>query len=48
MTFDGGKGKKISDNGKILEIWKKQPDGSWKCSVDTYSSDLPAPPPPAK
>ena len=48
MTFDGGKGKKISDNGKILEIWEKQPDGRWKCSVDTYSSDLPAPPPPAK
>ncbi len=36
-------GAPISDNGKILEIWKKQPDGQWKCIVDTYSSDLPVP-----
>jgi uncharacterized protein (TIGR02246 family) len=36
-------GPPINDNGKILEIWKKQPDGKWKCIVDTYSSDLPIP-----
>ena len=42
-------GPAIEDKGKILEIWKKQADGKWKCIVDTYNSDvpLPAPPPPA-
>lgn len=39
------KGKKISDTGKVLEIWKKQADGGWRCIVDTWNSDLPAAPP---
>ena len=29
------------DKGKLVEIWKKQADGKWKCIVDTYNSDLP-------
>jgi ketosteroid isomerase-like protein len=45
MKASDGKGKPITDKGKILEIWKKQADGSWKCIVDTWNSDLPAPPP---
>jgi ketosteroid isomerase-like protein len=40
-------GKPISDKGKILEIWKKQADGKWKCIVDTWNSDLPVPAPPS-
>jgi uncharacterized protein (TIGR02246 family) len=44
LTFNGPKGKPITDTGKILEIWKKQPDGNWKCAIDTWSSDLPAAP----
>jgi ketosteroid isomerase-like protein len=35
-------GPAIRDNGKLVEIWKKQADGQWKCIVDTYNSDLPA------
>jgi ketosteroid isomerase-like protein len=41
----------VADRGKLLEIWKRQPDGSWKCAVDTWNSDgagtasPPAPPP---
>lgn len=47
-TATGPDGKPISDQGKMLEIWKKQADGNWKCIVDTWSSDLPpTPPPPA-
>ncbi len=36
----------VHDHGKLVEIWKKQPDGKWKCIVDTYNSDLPVPPSP--
>jgi ketosteroid isomerase-like protein len=39
-------GPDITDKGKILEVWKKQPDGQWKCAVDTYNSDIPLPAPP--
>lgn len=31
----------ITDNGKFVEIWKKQPDGSWLMSVDIWNSDIP-------
>jgi ketosteroid isomerase-like protein len=31
----------IVDTGKGMEIWKKQKDGSWKCSCDVFNSDLP-------
>lgn len=43
MSASDDKGKPISDNGKIVEIWKKQGDGKWKCIVDTWNSDLPMP-----
>jgi ketosteroid isomerase-like protein len=36
-------GAAILDAGKIVEIWRKQADGTWKCIVDTYNSDLPVP-----
>ena len=29
----------ISDQGKYIEVWKKQTDGSWKIVVDIYNSD---------
>lgn len=45
LSMDGPKGKPpITDDGKILEIWKKQAGGDWKCIVDTWSSDLPPAP----
>jgi len=33
----------VHDTGKMVEVWKKQADGKWKCIVDTYNSDLPVP-----
>ena len=35
-------GKPMVDKGKYLEIWKKQPDGSWKCVADMFNTDLPS------
>jgi ketosteroid isomerase-like protein len=39
-TDEGG--KPVTDKGKYLEVWKKQPDGSWKCIIDMFNSDLPS------
>ncbi|MDQ3138826.1 MAG: DUF4440 domain-containing protein [Gemmatimonadota bacterium] len=36
-------GAPIHDQGKYLEILRRQPDGTWRYAVDMYSSDLPAP-----
>ena len=34
--------KPTNDTGKMVDVWKKQPDGKWKCVADTYNSDLSA------
>ncbi|HUK61597.1 MAG TPA: DUF4440 domain-containing protein [Stellaceae bacterium] len=41
LSFSDPNGNEIKDEGKYLEVWKKQADGSWKCAVDAWSSDLP-------
>lgn len=43
MSFNDAAGKRISDEGKTLEVWKLQADGKWKCVADTWNSDLPVP-----
>ena len=44
MTVSNPKDKKpITDHGKYLTVFKKQPDGSWKTVADMISSDLPLP-----
>lgn len=45
---DAKGGPPVQDKGKLVEIWKKQADGKWKCIVDTYNSDLPLPAPAAQ
>jgi len=39
-------GTPVRDTGKLVEVWKKQASGNWKCIVDIYNSDLPAAPHP--
>ena len=46
LAWDEG-GKRATDKGKNVEIWKKLLDGRWKCIVDTWNSDLPPIPPTA-
>jgi len=38
-------GKATTERGKLVEIWKKQADGKWKCAVDSFSADAPPAPP---
>jgi len=48
MTMNDAKGKPAKEKGKYVEIFKKQPDGSWKVIVDIWNSDLPAAAPAGK
>jgi uncharacterized protein (TIGR02246 family) len=43
FTLNDSKGKPVSDRGKFVAVWKKQPDGTWKAVADMVNSDLPAP-----
>jgi uncharacterized protein (TIGR02246 family) len=37
------KNSHLVDRGKLVEVWKKQPDGQWKAVADIFNSDLPLP-----
>jgi len=41
LAMEGEGEEAIQDNGKYLEIWKRQSDGSWKVAIDIFNSDLP-------
>lgn len=46
LTFASpAKGQPASDNGKYVEIRRKQADGSWLIAVDIFNSDVPLPSP---
>ena len=38
-TSKDAAGKDYHETGKYCEIWKKQPDGKWKCIVDIWNAD---------
>lgn len=39
----GEDGKPVKEPGKWLTVWKRQPDGAWRITVDTYNTDVPPP-----
>jgi uncharacterized protein (TIGR02246 family) len=43
LTTRGPDGKTVTDHGKDMAVWKKQPDSTWKIVTDTFNSDLPLP-----
>ena len=43
MTTNPPGAPATTDKGKYIEVWKKQADGTWKVSYDSWSSDLPLP-----
>ena len=48
VTVNDASGKPVKDHGKLVVIWKKQGDGTWKAAVDIWNSDLPVAPSPEK
>ena len=45
FTMNDASGKAVTDHGNYVAVFKKQADGSWKCVVDMWNSDMPAPKP---
>lgn len=44
MTAKDAKGAPVEEKGKMVEVWKKQADGKWKCVSDIFNSDAPVAP----
>jgi ketosteroid isomerase-like protein len=44
LTMKDAKGTATTEKGKMVEVWKKQPDGKWKVVADIFNSDAPPPP----
>lgn len=42
FTVSDPDGKPLTDRGKYVDVWKKQPDGTWKHVIDIWNSDQPA------
>jgi ketosteroid isomerase-like protein len=47
-TWNDPEGNRVTSQEKWVAVYKKQPDGTWKCVVDIWNSDQPAPPPAAE
>ena len=45
LVMKDAAGKTTTERGKLLEVWKKQSDGKWKCVIDNFSADAPPVPP---
>ena len=43
LSMKGPDGKAMDDHGKMVEVWKKQPNKQWKCVADIFNSDVAMP-----
>ncbi len=45
LTVRDAQGTAVTERGKDISLFRKQPDGSWKLVVDMWSADQPPSPP---
>ena len=38
FTMKNDKGELLTFHGKGITVWRKQPDGNWKCVMDIWNS----------
>ena len=41
LTFRDPNGRKVTDRGKFVDVWKRRPRSGWKHALSMFSSDLP-------
>ena len=42
VTAGDPSGRLVTEKNKGIVVWRKQPDGSWKCAVDMWNAEAPA------
>jgi ketosteroid isomerase-like protein len=41
VTMAGSDGQPVTTNGRAVTVWRREPDGIWRCAVDIWN-DQPA------
>ena len=44
LSYTGPDGKPLTEHLRDFHLWRKQPDGSWKLSIDIWNAEPPAAP----
>jgi ketosteroid isomerase-like protein len=39
VTLNGQDGAPVTMNGRAVTIWRREPDGEWRCAVDIWNSE---------
>jgi len=39
VTLNGQNGAPVTMNGRAVTIWRREPDGEWRCAVDIWNSE---------
>lgn len=42
VTLPGPDGRPVTAHGRAVTIWRKEPDGEWRCSIDIWNQESPA------
>jgi ketosteroid isomerase-like protein len=42
VTVNGQDGAPVTMNGRAVTIWRREPDGEWRCAVDIWNAEPPA------
>jgi ketosteroid isomerase-like protein len=43
VTMPGPDGKPVTTRGRAVTIWRRERDGEWRCAVDMWNDEPPAP-----
>lgn len=43
LSYNDPSGKRVTERGKYIEVWRKQADGSWRMVLESFNADTPAP-----
>lgn len=39
VTMTGPDGKPVTTTGRAVTVWRREPDGNWRCAVDIWNDE---------
>jgi ketosteroid isomerase-like protein len=39
VTMMGPEGQPVTTNGRAVTVWRREPDGNWRCAVDIWNDE---------